>query len=206
MPEPNPDQSAGPVRPGRGSQLADKVAVVTGAARGIGRAIAVEFAANGADVVALDIAGPISTASNAEPATPEELEETVRLAQQYGRRAQTIRADVRDIAVLRKVADQVEQQFGKIDIVVANAAIQRWMPLLETQDADWRDVIDNNLNGTANTIQRLRAQNGCPSKGPHHRFIVDARQTRDQGCLQLFGLKVGHPRVDEIGGFGTRAI
>jgi NAD(P)-dependent dehydrogenase (short-subunit alcohol dehydrogenase family) len=81
--------------------------------------------------VALDIAGPISTASNAEPATPEELEETVRLAQQYGRRAQTIRADVRDIAVLRKVADQVEQQFGKIEIVVANAAIQRWMPLLD---------------------------------------------------------------------------
>ena len=63
--------------------------MVTGAARGIGRAIAVEFAANGADVVALDIAGPISTGSNAEPATPEELEETVRLAQQYGRRAQT---------------------------------------------------------------------------------------------------------------------
>jgi hypothetical protein len=77
MPEPNPDQSAGPVRPRRGSQLADKVAVVAGAARGIGRAIAVEFAANGADVVALDIAAPISTASNAEPATPEELEETV---------------------------------------------------------------------------------------------------------------------------------
>jgi NAD(P)-dependent dehydrogenase (short-subunit alcohol dehydrogenase family) len=143
--------------------------VVTGAARGIGRAIAVEFAANGADVVALDIAGPISTASIAEPATPEELEETARLAQQYGRRAQTIRADVRDIAVLRKVADQVEQQFGKIDIVVANAAIQRWMPLLDMQDADWRDVIDNNLNGTANTIRAFAPKMVARRKG---RIIV----------------------------------
>ena len=112
---------------------------------------------------------PISTASNAEPATPEELEETVRLAQQYGRRAQTIRADVRDIAVLRKVADQVEQQFGKIDIVVANAAIQRWMPLLEMQDADWRDVIDNNLNGTANTIRAFAPKMVARRKG---RIIV----------------------------------
>ena len=42
---------------------------------------------------------------------------------------------------------------GQIDIVVADAAIQRWNPLLEMDDADWRDVIDNNLNGTANTIR-----------------------------------------------------
>src|SRR3984885_389806 len=73
MPEPPPERSAGPIRTGRGSMLQDKVAVVTGAARGIGRAIAVEMAAHGADVVALDIAGPISSASNAVPATMEEL-------------------------------------------------------------------------------------------------------------------------------------
>lgn len=78
VPEPSDEQSAGPIRPGRGSALTDKIAVVTGAARGIGRAIAVEMAANGTDVVVLDIAGPVSTASNAVPATPEELDETVR--------------------------------------------------------------------------------------------------------------------------------
>jgi NAD(P)-dependent dehydrogenase (short-subunit alcohol dehydrogenase family) len=153
MPEPPPEKSAGPVRAGRGSSLKDKVAVVTGAARGIGRAIAVEFAANGADVVAIDIAGPVSSASDARPATPEELAETVRQIKEFGRRGESIRADIRDIEALRKAADAVERDFGKIDIVVANAAIQRWKPLLEMQDADWRDTIDNNLNGTANTIR-----------------------------------------------------
>jgi NAD(P)-dependent dehydrogenase (short-subunit alcohol dehydrogenase family) len=153
MPEPSPDKTAGPVRPGRGSQLTGKVAVVTGAARGIGRAIAVEFAANGADVVALDICGPVSSASNAKPATPADLDETVRQIRAYGRKGEAVRADIRDIATLRKVADQVERDHGKIDIVVADAAIQRWVPLLDMEDADWRDVIDNNLNGTANTIR-----------------------------------------------------
>jgi len=153
VPQAPPERSAGPVRAGRGSSLGGKVAVVTGAARGIGRAIAVEFAANGADVVALDIAGPISPASNAVPATQEELQETVRQIRSFGTRGSAIRADIRDIAALRRAADDIEQQYGRIDIVVADAAIQRWMPLLEMQDSDWNDVIDNNLNGTANTIR-----------------------------------------------------
>jgi NAD(P)-dependent dehydrogenase (short-subunit alcohol dehydrogenase family) len=153
VPEPSAEQSAGPISPGRGSMLKGKVAVVTGAARGIGRAIAVEFAANGADVVVLDIAGPVSPASDAKPATPEDLQETVRQIKAYGRKADSIRADIRDIAALRAAADKVEKNFGKIDIVVADAAIQRWKPLLEMEDAEWRDVIDNNLNGTANTIR-----------------------------------------------------
>jgi NAD(P)-dependent dehydrogenase (short-subunit alcohol dehydrogenase family) len=169
MPEPNAQQSAGPVAPGRGSNLAGKVAVVTGAARGIGRAIAVEFAANGADVVAVDIAGPVSTASNAVPATPEELDETVRQIRAYGRRGEAVRADIRDIAALRSVADAVERSYGRIDIVVADAAIQRWKPLLEMEDADWRDVIDNNLNGTANTIRAFAPKMVAQRKG---RFIV----------------------------------
>ena len=169
VPEPPPEKSAGPVRAGRGSQLTGKVAVVTGAARGIGRAIAVEFAANGADVVAIDIAGPVSPASNAEPATPEELAETVRQIQAFGRRAEAIKADIRDIAALRAAADHVQQTYGKIDIVVADAAIQRWKPLLEMQDSDWHDVIDNNLNGTANTIRAFAPKLVAQNKG---RIIV----------------------------------
>ena len=153
MPEPPADKSAGPIKPGRGSMLTGKVAVVTGAARGIGRAIAVEMAANGADVIALDIAGPVSPASNAKPATPEELAETVRQIQAYGRKGEALRLDIRNIKALRAAADTVEKKYGKIDIVVADAAIQRWKSLLEMEDSDWHDVIENNLNGTANTIR-----------------------------------------------------
>ena len=153
VPEPPAERSAGPVKPGRGSALGGKVAVVTGAARGIGRAIAVEFAANGADVVVIDIAGPVSIASDAKPATPADLEETLRQIKGYGRKGEAIKLDIRDLDALRKAADRVEAAYGKIDIVVADAAIQRWKPLLEMQDAEWRDVIDNNLNGTANTIR-----------------------------------------------------
>ena len=169
MPEPSPDQSAGPIVPGRGSMLQGKLAVVTGSARGIGRAIAVEYAANGADVICLDICGFVSTASNAKPATPEDLEETVRQVRAYGRKGEGIKADIRDIAALRRIADDVNRRYGKIDIVVADAAIQRWVPLMEMTDADWRDVIDNNLNGTANTI-RAFAPKMIPRR--HGRIIV----------------------------------
>ncbi len=169
MPEPSPEQSAGPIRPGRGSTLTGKVAVVTGAARGIGRAIAVEFAANGADVIGVDICGFVSTASNAKPATPADLEETVRQIRGYGRRGEGVQADIRDIAALRRIADDVESRYGQIDVVVADAAIQRWVPLLEMTDADWRDVIDNNLNGTANTIRAFAPKMVARKKG---RIIV----------------------------------
>jgi NAD(P)-dependent dehydrogenase (short-subunit alcohol dehydrogenase family) len=169
VPEPAAEKTAGPVKPGRGSALGGKLAVVTGAARGIGRAIAVEFAANGADVVLIDIAGPVSVASDAKPATPADLEETLHQVKAYGRKGETIRLDIRDLDALRKAADRIEAAYGKIDIVVANAAIQRWKSLLEMQDAEWRDVIDNNLNGTANTIRAFAPKMVAKRRG---RIIV----------------------------------
>jgi hypothetical protein len=59
------------------------------------------MAANGADIVAIDIAGPVSPASNAVPATPEEVDETVRMVKEFGRKGEAIKADIRDIAELR---------------------------------------------------------------------------------------------------------
>ena len=133
--------------------LKGKVAVVTGAARGIGRAIAVDMAANGADVVGIDIATTVSPIVQYVAATPDELEETGRLVRARGRRYLAIRADIRDFAALKAAAAQAEQGMGRIDIVVGNAAIQAFKPLLEMEDRDWHDVIDNNLNGSANTVR-----------------------------------------------------
>lgn len=133
--------------------LAGKVAVVTGAARGIGRAIAVDFAANGADVVVVDLAARASAVTAYEPATEDELLQTRRLVEETGRRCLEMRADIRHIEELRDVARQTEKEFGGIDIVVGNAAIQAFTPLLEMKDEDWYDVIDNNLNGSANTVR-----------------------------------------------------
>lgn len=135
------------------NRLRSKTAVITGAARGIGRAIAVAFAAEGADVMGIDIAGPIGPISEAPPATREDLDETGKLVTQYGRRFIPVVADVRNTGALRDAAKQAEQEFGHIDIVVANAAIQTMKPLLQMTDSDWHDIIDVNLNGYANTLR-----------------------------------------------------
>jgi NAD(P)-dependent dehydrogenase (short-subunit alcohol dehydrogenase family) len=133
--------------------LSSKVAVITGAARGIGRAIAVDMAANGADIVGVDLCSKVLPYQAYAATTREDLEETGRLVQQHGRKFMAQVADIRDINQLRQTADKAEQQFGGIDIVVANAATQFLRPLLEIEDQQWTDVINNNLNGTANTIR-----------------------------------------------------
>jgi NAD(P)-dependent dehydrogenase (short-subunit alcohol dehydrogenase family) len=150
---PRDPRTAGPIVKDRDSQLQGKVAFVTGAARGIGRAIAVELAANGADVAIFDIAGFVSRASNAKPASTEDLAETARLIKAQGRRVISIKGDIRQIAEVRAAHDRVVRELGRIDIVVANAAIQRWKSIAEMEDSDWYDVIDNNVNGTANTVR-----------------------------------------------------
>ena len=135
------------------SLLRGKVAVVTGAARGIGRAIAVDLARNGARVVAVDLAARASAKTEYPAATPQDLEETGKLLSTIGPRWAAFVGDIRQISDLRAIAEKVGEQFGGIDIVVANAAIQTFKPLLEMDDADWHDTVDNNLNGTANTVR-----------------------------------------------------
>ncbi len=129
------------------------MAVVTGAARGIGRATAVAFAREGADIIGLDICGPVDPRSGVEPSTPEDLEETGRLVRTAARRWLGIKLDQRDLPALRAAAVRGENDFGGIDILFANAGIQSFHTLLETEDPDWHITIDVNLTGTANAIR-----------------------------------------------------
>ncbi|EYB66804.1 hypothetical protein DEIPH_ctg069orf0005 [Deinococcus phoenicis] len=152
-------------------RLENKTAVVTGAARGIGRAIAVAFAREGAVVVGLDRAGRVSETTAYPAATPADLEETGRLVQEAGGRFIGIEADIRDLAALRDVAERVRTELGRLDILVANAGIQVFAPLLEMSDAQWNDVIDTNLTGTANTV---RAFAPLMAEREYGRIIVTA--------------------------------
>lgn len=133
--------------------LAGKKAVVTGAARGIGRAAAIALAQAGADVAGIDICAVASSRNTFPPATPEDLDETGSAVEECGRRWLGEIADQRDLGRLREVRDRVVQEFGSIDILFANAGIQAFASLLEMEDADWHDTIDVNLTGTANAIR-----------------------------------------------------
>ncbi|HEX3546649.1 MAG TPA: mycofactocin-coupled SDR family oxidoreductase [Mycobacterium sp.] len=105
-----------------GGQFDGKVVFITGAARGQGRAHAVRFAEEGADVIALDLCDQID--SVAYPmATPEDLGETVNLVEKTGRRIVAEHGDVRDLERLRAVVAKGVAEFGRLDFVLANAGI-----------------------------------------------------------------------------------
>ncbi|MFE3543940.1 mycofactocin-coupled SDR family oxidoreductase [Nocardia sp. NPDC059177] len=130
----------------------DKVAFITGAARGQGRAHAVRLAGEGADIIAVDIAGPLPAAVPYDSATPADLAETVRLVEATGRRIVAATVDTRDLDGLRRAVDEGVAALGRLDIVVANAGIcipQRWN---EITAESFRDVIDVNITGTWNTV------------------------------------------------------
>jgi NAD(P)-dependent dehydrogenase (short-subunit alcohol dehydrogenase family) len=138
--------------------LHGKVAVVTGAARGIGRAAAVALARAGADVAGIDICAVVDPRSGVVPATPDDLRETGRVVEATGRRWLGIIADQRDHAALRDAATRAAQELGGVDILFANAGIQAFRALLEMDDADWHTQIDVNLTGTANAIRAFAPQ------------------------------------------------
>jgi SDR family mycofactocin-dependent oxidoreductase len=130
-----------------------KVAFITGAARSQGRSHAIRLAQEGADIIAVDIAGPVSSVTAYPPATEGDLAETVKEVEALDRRIVAHKADVRDTAALRAALDDGVAQLGKLDIVSANAGIYQTHPALELDNAGWQETIDINLTGVWNTVK-----------------------------------------------------
>jgi len=128
--------------------LKGKVALITGAARGQGRAHAVRLAADGANVIAVDLCEQIDSVPYSL-ATPDDLAATVKLVEDTGARIVAARGDVRDRESLSAALQAGLDEFDRLDIVVANAGIAP----MQSGDDGWRDVIDVNLTGVYNTIK-----------------------------------------------------
>ena len=123
-------------------ELLGKVALVTGAAQGIGRAIALLLAQKGADIVVSDI-------------NLEKAEETVREIETIGRRAMAIRADVANTNDVERMVEAILGRFGQIDILVNNAGITRDKLILRMTEEDWDAVLNVNLKGTFNCTKAV---------------------------------------------------
>jgi SDR family mycofactocin-dependent oxidoreductase len=162
-------------------RLHDKVAWITGGARGQGRAIATKFASEGADVVISDICAqvedvPYPTASDAD------LIETKRLVESLGRRCLAEVADVRDQSALDRVVAAGISAFGGIDVLCANHGIASWNPVWEITEDEWQTQLDVNLTGVWHATKAVV---------PH---MIERRR----GCLILTSStngKIAYPKM-----------
>jgi SDR family mycofactocin-dependent oxidoreductase len=140
------------------ARLEGKVALITGAARGQGRAHALRLAEEGADIVALDIAEDASRDIGYLPyeiSRDEDLEKTVARVEGTGRRAIAARADVRSQEQLDAAVERGVSELGKIDILVANAGIVSMAPFWEMSEEMWGEMIDINLSGVWRSAKAL---------------------------------------------------
>ncbi|WP_336085548.1 mycofactocin-coupled SDR family oxidoreductase [Nocardia sp. SSK8] len=133
-------------------RVTGKIALVTGAARGIGRAQAIRLAEEGADIVAVDICGPVESVLT-PPASAADLAETAAAVTATGRRVVTATVDVRDGTALRGAVDAAVAELGGLDIVCATAGISSSGGALELTEQQWQTMIDVNLTGVWQTCK-----------------------------------------------------
>ncbi|WP_433034871.1 mycofactocin-coupled SDR family oxidoreductase [Actinomycetospora sp. CA-053990] len=135
-------------------RMEGKVVLVTGAARGQGRAHAVRLAQEGADIIAVDLCAGIDTVvGKYPPATREDLDQTVVEVEKLDRRVVARVADVRDQAALDEAVAAGVAELGRLDGVVANAGIASYGRAWELDEATWQDMLDVNLTGVWHTAK-----------------------------------------------------
>jgi SDR family mycofactocin-dependent oxidoreductase len=190
--------------------LAGKVAYVTGAARGQGRSHCVRLARAGADIVAIDACGPVAEHNGYPPAEPADLAETVNLVEGEGRKIRAEEVDIRDLVGQQRVVSGSIEEFGRLDIVVANAGVLNWGRLWEISPQQFQDVIDINLTGLWNTIKSvvppmIEAGNGGSIITISSAAGVKAVPGCGHYCASKFGV-VGltNSLAVELGEFGIR--
>ncbi|MBZ6086468.1 mycofactocin-coupled SDR family oxidoreductase [Streptomyces olivaceus] len=135
-------------------RVAGKVALVTGAARGMGRSHAVRLAQQGADIIAVDLCADLETTPY-PGADGQDLSSTTQLVEQLGRRILARRADTRNSDELQDVVDEAIAEFGHIDVVCANAGMSSFGFSWELTDEAWQEIIDVNLTGSWKTVKAV---------------------------------------------------
>jgi NAD(P)-dependent dehydrogenase (short-subunit alcohol dehydrogenase family) len=134
--------------------LDGKVALVTGAARGQGRSHALALAAEGADIVAWDV--PQAMSSLSYPlGTRGDLDLTAKLVTEQGRRCLSLPVDVRDSSQVNAGVQQTLEEFGHLDIALANAGIVTVGPLVDVTDESWDEMVATNRTGVFTTLRAV---------------------------------------------------
>lgn len=131
-----------------------RTALITGGARGQGRSHALVLAAEGANIVLVDICAPVETAPQ-NPSTKTDLEETIALVEELGVKCIGIQADVRSPEQMQDAAEQALREFGSIDILVANAGVMRMARFDEMSVEEFTVQVDVLLHGVANSIRAV---------------------------------------------------
>jgi len=157
---------------------ADKIALVTGASRGIGAAIAVELARRGADVVVNYVR------------SEEKAREVVAQIEALGRRAMPVQADVARKADIDRMFDRVEAAWGKVDILVNNAGIEERWPTRDCREANYDAIMDTNVKGSFFCAQR--ALEGMKQKGWGRVInISSVHEVKATGFCSVYGISKG---------------
>jgi len=159
--------------------LTDKVAIVTGGAQGIGRAIVNDCALVGAEVVIADLNEPMAQT------TAQEIREAT------GRQVVACKTDVTDLESVRQLKDQVLEEFGKIDILINNAGWDKFIPFLQTTPDFWDKIINLNYRGTLNTCYVILPEMVGQKSGAIVNISSDAGRGGSMGEAIYAGCKAG---------------